>query len=71
MLTALFIFPASLLRPLGGWLSDRFGARPVTYVVFAAMLVAVLPLAAPDGTFGFKINLGAFFICRKVAEEYI
>ena len=22
LLTALFIFPASLLRPLGGWLSD-------------------------------------------------
>ena len=26
-LTALFIFPASLLRPLGGWLSDRYGPR--------------------------------------------
>ena len=28
LLTALFIFPASLLRPLGGWLSDRYGAAP-------------------------------------------
>ncbi len=26
-LTALFIFPASLLRPVGGLISDRFGAR--------------------------------------------
>src|SRR4029078_7590913 len=47
LLTAFFIFPASLLRPLGGWLSDRFGARPVTYSVFAAMLLAWLPLCAP------------------------
>src|SRR6185295_17692280 len=46
LLTAFFIFPASLLRPLGGWLSDRFGARPVTYAVFAGMFAACVPLAA-------------------------
>ena len=34
LLTALFIFPASLLRPLGGYLSDRFGPRTVTYAIF-------------------------------------
>jgi NNP family nitrate/nitrite transporter-like MFS transporter len=45
LLTALFIFPASLLRPVGGWLSDRFGARPVTYAVFIAMLLTCVPLA--------------------------
>ncbi len=47
LLTALFIFPASLLRPLGGYLSDRYGARPVTYGVFAAMLVASALLCVP------------------------
>jgi MFS transporter, NNP family, nitrate/nitrite transporter len=47
LLTALFIFPASLLRPLGGWLSDRFGPRPVTYLVFATMLLASVVLALP------------------------
>ena len=47
LLTAGFIFPASLLRPVGGWLSDRFGARPVTYAVFIAMLLACVPLARP------------------------
>lgn len=44
LLTALFIFPASLLRPLGGYLSDRFGPRPVTIAAFAVMLVGLLPL---------------------------
>lgn len=49
LLTALFIFPASLLRPLGGWLSDRFGARKIMYLVFAVMTVALILLSAPSG----------------------
>ena len=49
LLTALFIFPASLLRPVGGWLSDRFGARRLMYVTFGTMLFALLFLAAPFG----------------------
>jgi NNP family nitrate/nitrite transporter-like MFS transporter len=49
LLTALFIFPASLLRPLGGWLSDRFGPRPITYGVFIAMLACSIALALPPG----------------------
>ncbi|THF84819.1 MFS transporter [Deinococcus sp. KSM4-11] len=44
LMTALFIFPASLLRPLGGYLSDRFGPRSVTIAAFAVMLVGLLPL---------------------------
>jgi NNP family nitrate/nitrite transporter-like MFS transporter len=47
LLTALFIFPASLLRPLGGWLSDKFGPRVVTYGVFITMTVALVPLCLP------------------------
>jgi NNP family nitrate/nitrite transporter-like MFS transporter len=59
LLTALFIFPASLLRPLGGYLSDRYGARPVTAGVFVVMLLACLPLCfAPAGAGG-PISLGA------------
>lgn len=49
LLTALFIFPASLLRPLGGWLSDKFGARRIMYWVFGSMLLALLFLSAPNG----------------------
>ena len=49
LLTALFIFPASLLRPLGGWLSDRIGARRLMYATFGLMLVTLLLLAAPFG----------------------
>ena len=51
LLTALFIFPASLLRPVGGWLSDVFGPRVVTYAVFLAMIVALAALCVPDGMY--------------------
>jgi NNP family nitrate/nitrite transporter-like MFS transporter len=49
LLTALFIFPASLLRPLGGWMSDKLGARRVMYWTFALMLVSTGILMMPSG----------------------
>ncbi len=45
LLTALFIFPASLLRPLGGWLSDKFGPRSVTLASFLVVLGSSAALA--------------------------
>jgi len=66
LMTAFFIFPASLLRPVGGWLSDRFGARPVTYAVFVAMLLACVPLALPSGALGFAVGPGTFFCLVEV-----
>lgn len=49
LLTALFIFPASLLRPLGGALADRFGARRVMYWTFTLMAVSSGVLMMPSG----------------------
>ena len=48
-LTALYIFPASLLRPVGGWFSDRFGARRVMYWTFGVMLLVTGILMMPNG----------------------
>ena len=49
ILTATFIFPASLLRPVGGWLSDRWGARRVMYITFGMMLLTSGILMMPNG----------------------
>ncbi len=49
LLTASFIFPASLLRPLGGWFSDRFGARRVMYGTFTLMIATLFFLSLPAG----------------------
>lgn len=56
LLTALFIFPASLLRPVGGWLSDRYGARVVMYGTFTAMLVACGVLMMPYGHIVLRVS---------------
>jgi NNP family nitrate/nitrite transporter-like MFS transporter len=59
LLTATFIIPASLLRPLGGWLSDRHGPRVVTYGVFIVMAVTLLALSVPYRTYwGVPYHLG-------------
>jgi NNP family nitrate/nitrite transporter-like MFS transporter len=53
LLTATFIFPASLLRPFGGYLSDRFGPRIVTYTSFLIMTATLIMLSIPGGS-GFR-----------------
>ena len=49
LLAATFIFPASLLRPAGGYLADRWGPRGVTYAVFIVMIAALVVLSLPGG----------------------
>ena len=48
-LTASYIFPASLLRPVGGWLSDQWGARRVMYLALGTMLAVSGLLMMPNG----------------------
>jgi MFS transporter, NNP family, nitrate/nitrite transporter len=49
----LFLLAAPLFRPAGGWLADRYGAKPVlTNALFGiAVLAATLTLAPPLGPF--------------------
>ncbi|MFV0429523.1 MAG: MFS transporter [Arachnia sp.] len=49
LLTATFIFPASLLRPVGGWFSDAWGARTAMYATFLVMIAALAVLSIPSG----------------------
>ena len=47
LLTASFIFPASLLRPVGGWLSDIWGARRATNTFLLVMIAAGSVVSIP------------------------
>jgi len=79
LLTATFIVPASLLRPLGGYLADRWGPRGVTYAVFVVMTAALVLLSLPNGsfivdaprggvpvTFSYRLTLASFVLLTFV-----
>ena len=74
LLTAFFIFPASLLRPVGGFLSDKFGGRKVTYSVFVTMGGLSLILCAPPSVlslwpfFGVTLLVG---VCMGVGKASV
>ncbi|GGC61114.1 MFS transporter [Marinobacter halophilus] len=73
MIAALYTIPASLFRILGGWLSDRYGARRVMYWTFLASVVCTFLLSYPpteyvihgierDIRFSLEINLMLFVV---------
>ncbi len=71
LLTALFIFPASLLRPLGGYFSDRFGARRVMYWTFGIILLASGVLMMPEGHIVLYTKQGAKEVMRFTMNVWL
>jgi NNP family nitrate/nitrite transporter-like MFS transporter len=48
LLTTAFALPAGLFRALGGWISDRVGARTVMYVTFTVSIISCFALSYPE-----------------------
>lgn len=51
LIAACYSIPASLFRIVGGWLSDRIGARRVMYWTFGVSVVCTFLLAYPSTTY--------------------
>jgi len=47
LLSSVFSFPSGVIRALGGWLSDRFGARATMYWVLGGCAIGTLLLVVP------------------------
>ena len=47
MLATAFSLPGSVFRAVGGWLSDRFGARSIMYATFGVSMIATFLLSYP------------------------
>ncbi len=71
LLTTAYALPAAVFRALGGWISDRFGARAVMYATFIVSCLVCFVLSYPDTdyivhgikgpiAFSFAIPLPAF-----------
>lgn len=77
MLTSLFSFPGSVFRALGGWLSDKIGARKVLYYTFIFSCIVLFLLSYPstncmiqgingDINFSLRISLPIFVLCTVI-----
>ncbi len=51
MLTAAYALPGSVFRALGGWMSDKYGARSVMYWTFTACIVICFFLSYPETSY--------------------
>jgi MFS transporter, NNP family, nitrate/nitrite transporter len=68
-----FVFPASLLRPVGGWLSDRLGAAGVMAAVFWGMIASGIVLSLPLGLgiWGFTVALFVLAVGMGVGKASV
>jgi NNP family nitrate/nitrite transporter-like MFS transporter len=69
LIAAIFVLPSGVIRAAGGWLSDRYGAHPVTWWVLLVSWVCLFFMSYPqtqltihtiDGDLTFKIGLNAW-----------
>lgn len=71
VLAGLYSLPASVFRALGGWMSDKWGARAIMYLTFIVALIALFFMSYPNTaytvsgihgpiSFNFGISLTAF-----------
>jgi NNP family nitrate/nitrite transporter-like MFS transporter len=67
MLAAAYALPGSVFRALGGWVSDKVGARTVMYITFIGCLICLFFLSYPatdylvhgiEGPIKFSIAIG-------------
>ncbi|WP_168013728.1 nitrate/nitrite transporter [Halomonas salinarum] len=54
IVAALYTIPASLFRVLGGWLSDRYGARRVMYWTLIASVITTFLLSYPPTDYAIR-----------------
>lgn len=47
LMASIFSFPSGVIRALGGWMSDKYGARAVMYWVFGTCLICFTLLFVP------------------------
>ncbi len=48
MLAAAYALPGAIFRALGGWLSDKFGARTIMYWTFTVTLICTIIMSYPS-----------------------
>jgi NNP family nitrate/nitrite transporter-like MFS transporter len=68
LVTTPFILASSLLRPFGGILSDKYGPRKITYIVFIVGALASLVLFMPLNLYVFMVMVLVIGIAQGIGK---
>jgi len=69
LMASIFVLPSGVIRAVGGWLSDRYGAHPVTWWVLLISWVCLFFMSYPqtemsiqtvDGSYTLHVGLNAW-----------
>tara|TARA_R110002073_G_scaffold35016_8_gene103027 strand:- start:3449 stop:4774 length:1326 start_codon:yes stop_codon:yes gene_type:complete len=81
MLAAAYSLPASIFRALGGWMSDKWGARFVMYLTFIVSMACLFILSYPEtryivsgieGPIEFSFGIGVpLFACLTIGLGFV
>ena len=82
-LAGLYALPGSVFRALGGWMSDKWGARRVMYLTFSSAMILLSAMAYSGGftmplavfvvltvLLGFSMSLGTAAVFKHVPVYY-
>ncbi len=71
LLAAIFVLPSGVIRALGGWLSDKFGAHRVTWWVMWASLACLFFMSYPQTDLQIHRVDGSTFAMHLGVNQYV
>ncbi|MCW8827196.1 MAG: MFS transporter, partial [Gammaproteobacteria bacterium] len=71
LLAAIFVLPSGIIRALGGWLSDKFGAHKVTYWVMWSSAICLFIMSYPETDLTIATRSGDPITWNLGVNEYV
>ena len=71
LLAAIFVLPSGIIRALGGWLSDKFGAHQITYWVMWISAICLFVMSYPETDLTIATRSGEPFVMNLGVNEYV
>lgn len=71
LLAAIFVLPSGIIRALGGWLSDKYGAHKVTYWVMWTSAICLFIMSYPETDLTIATRDGDPIVMNLGVNEYV
>jgi len=71
LLAAIFVLPSGIIRALGGWLSDKYGAHTITYWVMWVSAACLFIMSYPETDLTIATRDGDPIVMNLGVNEYV